>query len=211
MAEPAAHPAPRPRPRRRAPQARSVATRARLLDATVAVLVERGHGGTTTPAVCARAGVSQGALFKHFPTKAQLIGAAVEHLFAGLVEDYHRAFEGAASARDRVEAAVRLLWERFEEPRLRAAFELYTAARTDPELRAALGPVLERHRANLLRAAAALFPEAARRNPSFDDAVDVVLAAMQGLAIGALAQPDAASEARQIDFLVRLARRELGG
>ena len=51
-------------------QARSVATRRRLLDAAVETLLSLGLARTSTTEVCRRAGVSQGALFKHFASKA---------------------------------------------------------------------------------------------------------------------------------------------
>ena len=54
--------------------------RARLLEATVECLVERGWSGTSTTVVSQRAGVSRGAQLHHFPTKNALVVAAVEHL-----------------------------------------------------------------------------------------------------------------------------------
>src|SRR3954469_8840068 len=54
--------------------------RARLLEATVELLVERGFAGTSTTLVSERAGVSRGAQLHHFPTKNDLVVAAVEHL-----------------------------------------------------------------------------------------------------------------------------------
>ena len=54
--------------------------RARLLEATVECLVERGFSGTSTTIVSERAGVSRGAQLHHFPTKNDLVVAAVEHL-----------------------------------------------------------------------------------------------------------------------------------
>ena len=51
-------------PRRR--QARSVATRERLLDAAIEAFVAQGYAALTTTEVCRRARLSQGALFKHF-------------------------------------------------------------------------------------------------------------------------------------------------
>jgi AcrR family transcriptional regulator len=54
--------------------------RARLLEATVECLVERGFAGTSTTLVSERAGVSRGAQLHHFPTKNALVVAAVEHL-----------------------------------------------------------------------------------------------------------------------------------
>ena len=65
--------------RERTPQGeRTRAMRTRLLDATIDCLVERGWSGTTTTLVSQRAGVSRGAQLHHFPTKRDLVVAAVE-------------------------------------------------------------------------------------------------------------------------------------
>ncbi len=189
-------------------QARSVATRRRLLDAAVETLLALGLPRTSTTEVCRRAGVSQGALFKHFASKASLLAATTEHLFAQLVEDFRRGFAAIARQEDRVAAAVHALAAIFRQPRLEVAFDLYAASRTDPELHAALAPVLASHRENLHREARALFPEAAEA-PNFVPVVDTVVDALQGAAIGALVLPDPASEARRLEQLVAYAHREL--
>jgi AcrR family transcriptional regulator len=197
------------RPLRRTQAERSAATRALLLDATIGALGELGYARTTTPEVCRRAGVSQGALFKHFATKAELVSRAAEHLLAALIADYRTAFAAAAGEADRVEAAVRLLWEIFRQPRLQAAFELYLAARTDPALAASLRPIAERHAGNLRAEARALFPAAAA-GPEFEDVIDAVVSAMQGAALGGDALRDEAHDARMLAYLTRLARAALG-
>lgn len=46
---------------RRTQEERSQETRARLLDATIESLIDVGYAGTTTTAVCERAGLSRGA------------------------------------------------------------------------------------------------------------------------------------------------------
>jgi len=140
-------------------QARSRATRRRILDAAVGCLVERGYAGSSTTAICQRAGVSQGALFKHFVSKIDLLGTATRHLFAGMIEDYRRAFGRLVGQGpgDRLGAAIGLLRRTFAEPRLQAAFELDVAARTNADLRAAIEPVLRAHRDDLLAVARELF------------------------------------------------------
>ena len=52
---------------------RTRAMRARLMDATVELLVERGFGGTSTTLVSERAGCRRGAQLHHFPTKNDLV------------------------------------------------------------------------------------------------------------------------------------------
>src|SRR5690606_10519027 len=130
---------------------RRTATRSRLLDAALAVLVDHGAAGFTTTEVGRRAGMSQGAIFKHFATKADLLAATVEHLFAALVAQYEGQFATVDPVDDpatRLRVGLDLLWEVFQDERLLAAYDLFTAARTDPDLRADLQPVVRAHVAN---------------------------------------------------------------
>lgn len=188
-------------------QARSAATRRRILEATVESLAEGGWAATTTTEVGRRAGVSQGAIFKHFPSKALLIATAIEHLFAQLIRDFRDAFD-AIEGEGALAGAVAILWDLFRDPRLQGAYELYLASRTDADLREALVPVLARHRTSLHAEAARLFP-AASGSPHFTASVDVILNALQGAALSAIALPDPDSESAHLEQVERLARREL--
>jgi len=132
------------------------------------------------------AGVSQGALFKHFPTKAALMSGAAAHLFAELVADYRRRFARLPDGDPRFAAAIDLLWGLFETTRMHAAFELYVAARTDPELTRSLRPVAADHQRNLHALARDLFPEVGHI-ARFDALVDLVIGAFQGAALGNIA------------------------
>lgn len=175
---------------RRTQEERSNTTRARVLEATLACLDELGYAGTTTIIVADRAGVSRGALLHHFPTRAALISAAAQFLFARLTDRYERAFAKVAPGAERVGAAVDLLWALFQDVRLTAVLELYVAARTDTELRRELAPIAERHHEHVLRMARGYFPDAAAANPAFPAVLDVVLDALQGLAVRRLITTD---------------------
>jgi len=178
---------PAPDPPRAPQQARSVASRARLLDATIDCLSSRGHGSTTTTEVAKRAGLSQGALYKHFPSKASLMGAAAERLFGQLIEDYRRGFDALAAeaigdVEMRLRSALTMLWQVFDSPALAAATELYVATRTDDELAAAVAPILERHNENLRVEAARSFPELAE-HPHLSSIVGGTMSTMQGASL----------------------------
>lgn len=55
-------------------------TRRELLDATMRVLLERGYEGTRISEVARVAGVTSGAIYNHFSSKADLLGQAIsEH------------------------------------------------------------------------------------------------------------------------------------
>jgi AcrR family transcriptional regulator len=123
---------------------RSRAMRQRLLEATIECLVERGWSGTSTTVVSRRAGVSRGAQLHHFPTKTDLVVAAVEHMGARRSEQL---FERAAMlprGRRRTRAVLDLLAEHFTSPLFVAALELWVAARTDEQLHRAVAPLEQR-------------------------------------------------------------------
>jgi AcrR family transcriptional regulator len=154
-----------------------------LMDAALECLVEHGYAGTTTTVVADRAGVSRGAQLHHFPTRADLVAAAVEYLFDELTRDYRLAFAELAPRGDRLTAAIELLWSMFTRARFAAVVELYTAARTDRRLHAALLPIAERHRVNVRRLAHEYFPDAARAGTEFDDTLAMLTDAMHGMVV----------------------------
>jgi AcrR family transcriptional regulator len=90
---------------------RSASTRALLLEATIDSLVEVGWTATTTSEVVRRAGVSRGAQVHHFPTKDDLVLAAMEHVIERRVDEYRIAFEQLPADRRTPTGAVELLWD----------------------------------------------------------------------------------------------------
>ncbi|HYC36374.1 MAG TPA: helix-turn-helix domain-containing protein [Usitatibacter sp.] len=53
-------------------------TRAAILDASLDLILDHGYGATTVDAVVQRAGITKGAFFHHFGSKAELARALVE-------------------------------------------------------------------------------------------------------------------------------------
>ena len=179
-------------------QARGEATRLRILEATLACIVDDGYAQTSTVRVCERSGTSRGSLLHQFSTRAELMAAAVAHLFAQLTAEFADAFaafqpDPSRGVARRVEVAGELLRAAYADPRLAAVVDLYAAARTDPELMAALRPVAARHRSAVREVARKLFPiavsskRAARR-------LEVVLDALQGLAFRSVVLAEGADE-----------------
>lgn len=123
---------------------RTRAMRARLLEATVDCLVERGFAGTSTTLVSERAGVSRGAQLHHFPTKNALVVAAVEHLTAKRGSELAAAAAALPAGPAHTRAVLQVLADHVTSPVFTAALELWVAARTDPALHAAVEPLEER-------------------------------------------------------------------
>jgi AcrR family transcriptional regulator len=120
---------------------RTRAMRRRLLEATLRCLVERGWSGTSTTLVSERAGVSRGAQLHHFPTKADLVVAAVEHIATLRRDELAEAAAGLPRGKHRTREVLELLGEHFTADVFAAALELWVAARTDPALLAAVEPL----------------------------------------------------------------------
>lgn len=123
---------------------RTRAMRQRLMEATVDLLVEKGFSGTTTTLVSERAGVSRGAQLHHFPTKNDLVVAAVAHLTEIRGSDLEAAVARLPRGSGRTEAVVQMLGDHFASPVFTAALELWVAARTDAPLHEAVAPLEQR-------------------------------------------------------------------
>lgn len=115
-------------------QQRAVGTRNALLDAALDCLIERGYAETTTIETARRAGVSRGAQQYHFPTKAELMAAAVGRLLERRAEEYRKAFADLPPGSVPVHEAIDLLWSMMSGPTFTIWAELWMASRTDPEL-----------------------------------------------------------------------------
>jgi AcrR family transcriptional regulator len=189
---------------RRTQEERSAETRGRVLEATLDCLAELGYGATTTTAVAERAGVSRGAQLHHFPTRASLIAAAVDRLYAGLRQDYEKTFARLAPGADRLGAAVDLFRKVWGDLRLTAVLELHVAARTDAELKAALAPVDRDHENHVVLLARRFFPREALAEPRFRAILDVVQETLRGMAVRRLLDRDDRRAAQTVSMLKEL-------
>jgi AcrR family transcriptional regulator len=69
------------------PRADAVRNRAKILEVATRVFAEHGAAASTEQ-VAAEAGVAVGTIFRHFPTKADLLAAILKDTMAGLVERF---------------------------------------------------------------------------------------------------------------------------
>ena len=183
--------------------------RARLLEATVELLVERGFAGTSTTLVSERAGVSRGAQLHHFPTKNDLVVAAVEHLTELRGLELEQSLGRLPHGEGRTRAVVRVLGDHFSSPVFTAALELWVAARTDEQLLAAVAPLelrigRETHRLTV----EALGADESR--PGVRGLVQATLDLVRGLGLADTITDDARRRARVLDQWASVLDRELG-
>jgi AcrR family transcriptional regulator len=174
----------------RTQQQRRDETRRALLDAAVESLIEVGFARTTTLEVQRRADVSRGALLHHFPSKAELLVAAVDHLAEMRAHELKQLAGGLPEGRARTEAVLELLWQCFAGTFFQVAMELRTAARTDPELRPVLVAAERALRDRIVLQARSLFGKDVSEHPGLERGLDFTLQFMIGAAMTAVLHKD---------------------
>jgi AcrR family transcriptional regulator len=174
----------------RTQQQRRDETRRALLDATVESLIEVGFARTTTLEVQRRADASRGALLHHFPSKTELLVAAVDHLAEMRARELKVLAAHLPEGRARTDAVLDLLWQCFSGTFFQVAMELRTAARTDPELRPVLVTAERALRDRILLQARTLFGKDVSEHPGLERALDFTLQFMIGAAMTAVLHKD---------------------
>ncbi len=172
-----------------------------MLDAAVESLIEVGFARTTTLEVQRRADVSRGALLHHFPSKAELLVAAVDHLAemrARELKQFAQQLPEEKNAKARTDAVLGLLWQCFSGTMFQVSMELRTAARTDPELRPVLATAERALRDRIFAQARTLFGKDVADHPGIERALDLTLQLMIGAAMSAVLH----KEERRLDDLI---------
>jgi len=168
---------------------RSEDSRARILDAAVACLVDGGYSGATTLTIQGEAGVSRGRLLHHFPSRDRLLVAAAQHLAVKRVADTEqrvlRLLDAQQDAHgfERADRVIELLWQSFSEPHFWASVELWTAARSDDGIAEALRPEERRLGAAIRASMARMFGDDLASRPRFKQLRDLLLTSMRGAAL----------------------------
>ena len=157
-------------------------TRQRLAEVAAEVLVANGGTPPTTVAVQRAAGVSRGTLLHHFPTRAELLAAAVGTLKARHADAVRRALTDVEGV-DQIERAVRALAASAMRPELSAELGLWAAARADDDLREALRGEERAARDALHAVVGAAFGPDVASMPAFPRVAALTVQFMRGLTV----------------------------
>ncbi|MBD8507429.1 TetR/AcrR family transcriptional regulator [Hoyosella sp. G463] len=172
------HPDSGPTKPRRTQAERKQGTITAILDATIEAIAEVGYARTTIQEIVTRAGVSQGALFRHFPTRLDVIVDAAEEVGARQVREFLRILESSPSP---IDAATLLGAQRAiaRAPYSAVWDELLINARTDAQLRARVSPTFHCY-TEAIQAAADSLPALAHLHPGQRRALLVVTLSLFG-------------------------------
>ncbi len=180
---------PSPPERRTAQKTKSESTKAQILAAAVAVLIEQGLSRTTTLEVQKQAAVSRGALLYHFPTHADLLSMTVKQL---ITLNEQAGWEEADKLKHLQDPLARSIWaiaNAYRHPSFIAELELWIASRSDQNLRQALRTVERDAVADRDRVLAKLF-DGQLDQPGAKQILALTTEFVRGLAVSTLLRND---------------------
>ena len=190
----------------RTQQQRREDTVARLLDASINAIIDVGYARASAAVIAKRAEVSDGALFRHFPTMAEFMTATAREVMRRQLE-FVTSRVAEMTTEGALEAAVRIQWEATTNAANTVMFELMVAARTDEKLRAPLQAMLAEYAVNIHETAKA-FPGADRFDEdTFATLVAIITNSFNGAALVRPVLPQPESETKQIDLLIDVMRK----
>jgi AcrR family transcriptional regulator len=185
-------------------QTKSEQTRENILSSAIDCFYELGYASTTTDNIAKCAGVSRGAMLHHFPTRFELISAAVQHLsdrwLQRFTEAETRVNEGAEHTR--VAEGIDAYWELLNSPYWVVFNELKVAARTDQELEKALVPALKEFSKAMAKTALELYPDLAL-SEAYERGNLLTNYLLEGMAAAKLVQGSPVQEKKVLDWLKR--------
>lgn len=180
---------------------KSASTRTQIIEAAIKCLVEFGYARTTTAAIAEKAGLSRGAMLHHFPSKMDIVRAAVDYLHAKRLRAIRKAMTKETVDGDHVRLGVQSYWAHVKHPWFVAFFELAVAARTDKELAAILFPAQEAFEREFYTTSLDLFPEWKRKGEKFLLGFDLSRYVMEGMAISFLTHKETERDQRVLRYL----------
>ncbi|MFV4732492.1 TetR/AcrR family transcriptional regulator [Mycobacterium tuberculosis] len=188
----------------RTQQQRREETVARLLQASIDTIIEVGYARASAAVITKRAGVSVGALFRHFETMGDFMAATAYEVLRRQLETFTKQVAEIPADRPALPAALTILRDITAGSTNAVLYELMVAARTDEKLKETLQNVLGQYSAKIHDAARALpgaesFPE-----ETFPVIVALMTNVFDGAAIvrGVLSQPEL--EEQRIPMLTAL-------
>ncbi len=188
----------------RTQQQRREETVGRLLEACIASIIEVGYARASAAVITKRAGVSVGALFRHFETMGDFMAATASEVLRRQLESFTKQVAEIPADQPALQAALTILRNVTSSPTNAVLYELMIAARTDEKLNAHLREVLEQYTSRIYDAARALpgaegFPE-----QTFPVLVALLTNVFDGAALVRGLLPDSDIEEQRIGLLTDL-------
>jgi AcrR family transcriptional regulator len=140
----------------RTQQQRREETVGRLLDACIDTIIDVGYARASAAVITKRAGVSVGALFRHFETMGDFMAATASEVLRRQLEWITKQVAEIPPEAPGLETVLMILRDVTSGPRNAVLYELLIAARTDAKLKATLQDELGDYADKIIEAARTL-------------------------------------------------------
>jgi AcrR family transcriptional regulator len=140
----------------RTQQQRREETVGRLLDACIDTIIDVGYARASAAVITKRAGVSVGALFRHFETMGDFMAATASEVLRRQLEWITKQVAEIPPEAPGLETVLMILRDITSGPRNAVLYELLIAARTDAKLKATLQDELGDYADKIIEAARTL-------------------------------------------------------
>lgn len=191
----------------RTQQQRREDTIARLLDASIDTIVEMGYARASAAIIAKRAGLSVGALFRHYPTMGDFMAATGYEVLRRQLERFSKQVAQIPTGEPALPAVLLVLRDITASDTNAVLYELMVAARTDEKLRATLHDVLIEYSAKIFETAGAVTPTDQLSEDTRAAVTAILTNTFDGAAILRPVLPDADFEARKLAVLADLLSR----
>jgi AcrR family transcriptional regulator len=188
----------------RTQQERREETVARLLDASIATIVDVGYARASAAVITKRAGLSGGALFRHFDTMGDFMAATAHEVMRRQLDAFGKQVAEIPATQPALEGVLHAMRDITGNDTNVVMYELLVAARTDERLSGTLQEVLKEYSARIFDTARTL-PTADRYPEGALSAVVALLTnSFDGAAIVRRVLPQPEIEAGRIPLLLSL-------
>ncbi|MGV9799064.1 TetR family transcriptional regulator [Mycobacterium sp. NPDC003449] len=176
----------------RTQQQRREETIARLLDASIEMIVEVGYARSSAAVIARRARVSDGALFRHFPTMGDFMAATAREVARRQLELFAKLVAEIPAEQPPMQAVLTIVRDLTGNDTNAVIHELMVAARTDEKLSAALRQVFSEYAVNIYETARTMPGGEQIPQADFAAAIAVALNTFDGAALfrPVLAKPE---------------------
>ena len=191
----------------RTQQQRREETIARLLDASIDTIIEVGYARTSAALIAKRAQVSDGAIFRHFPTMRDLMAATLSEAGRRQLEMATTRFAAIPPHKPALKEMLTIISDVTGNPTNSVIHELWVAARTDEMLRDTLRAVMTAYAEKIYDAARAVLSSdelEAFGEENFAALVAVLINTFDGASIVRHVLPQPEIEERRIPLLLSL-------
>ncbi|KAA0102365.1 TetR/AcrR family transcriptional regulator [Mycolicibacterium sp. P1-18] len=148
-------------------------TVARLLDASIATIVDVGYAKASAAVITTRAGLSGGALFRHFDTMGDFMAATAHEVMRRQLDAFGKKIAEIPAAQPPLEGVLHAMRDITGNDTNVVMYELLIAARTDERLSGTLQEVLQEYSSRIF--------DTARTLPTADQYPEDALAAVVAL------------------------------